>query len=364
MRKNIKNIAVLSFVLLFALSGCNFGAQAPTEVVVVEETPTDVPVVDVSLDSDVPEIQHVMIPGEFPASQSGSAGDQDSSVTAGENRAPGGDRFTFGRYERPFSSGEMNVYHAYIDIINTTFRQDDTWLFGTITVKDDGSGQSLDGKYGFELDLNLDGGGDVLVMVIRPSSADWTTGGVQVWYDENNDVGGSTKGSTDNSSSLGDGFETLLFDDGQGDDPDLAWARIDPQDPFTVQIAVKRSILGRSTAFMIGMWAGNDLFDPALFDLNDRLTHEQAGSSLKEFEFFYPLKEVYELDNACRLAVGFQPNGGEPGICPVPQIQRPERDPQATPKPGDPPPTPMVCPPGTYLVCPPGYPCYCEQIIY
>jgi hypothetical protein len=353
MRKIFNVVLMLSAVGVFLLSACNGRSQVPPDNAAVDQGPADVPVVEVATDSTptpTSEIQHVLVPAEFPASEISSAGDQDSSSTAGEKRAPGGDRFTFGRYERPFNAGEMDVYHPYIDIINTTVRQDDIWLYGTITVKDDGSGQSLSGKYGFELDLDLDGGGDFLVMVTAPSSADWAANGVQVWFDENDDVGGSAKGDTDNSSSAGNGFETLLFDGGQGDDPDLAWARISPEDPFTVQLAVKRSILGTSTAFMIGMWAGNDLFDPALFDLNDRFSHEQAGSSLKEFEFFYPLKSVYELDNACRMAVGFQPNGGEPGICPLPQFQQVETDPEpdqpgSTPRPRRPPeptPTPII----------------------
>lgn len=284
-------------------------------------------------------VQHQMMPGDLPAEPSGRAGDQDSSTTAAENRAPSGDRFTFGRFERPFSPNDMEVYYSNIDIVATLFYQDDTWLYAVLAVKDDGSGKILDGKYGFEIDTNQDGGGDWLILVSEPASTQWTTGGVQVWQDENNDVGGSARGVRDNNPNPGDGFEKKVFGDGTGDDPDLAFARVSPDDPYTVQIAVKRSILGGISRFMVGMWAGNEQFDPAMFDHNDRFTHEQAGSPLKEFEFFYPIKAVYELDNTCRMAVGFQPTGGEPGICPLPP--RPD---------GGEPPSQPSCPP-QYVVC-------------
>jgi hypothetical protein len=34
-------------------------------------------------------------------------------------------------------------------------------------------------------------------------------------------------------------------------------------------------------------------------------------------EFYYPIKAVHEIDNSCRMAVGFQPTGLEPGLCEV-----------------------------------------------
>lgn len=86
------------------------------------------------------------------------------------------------------------------------------------------------------------------------------------------------------------------------------------------------------------MWAGGEDFAPALFDMNDAFTHEQAGTSLKELEYFYPVKELSELDNVCRMAIGFQPIGNEPGLCPQP------------PKPGGGPGVPDTCP-SQYIVC-------------
>lgn len=345
--------SVMCVLFVFILSACNLGVTQPVD----ESAVTEVPDVDVAAepetqtDPTATPVQHTMMPGELPETQSGLAGDQDSSVTAPENRAPSGDRFTFGRYERPFNANEMDVYFPNLDIVLSKVYADSDWVYGTISVKDDGSGCDLSGRYGYELDLNVDGGGDILVFVTNPASTDWSTTGVQVWDDANDDVGGSLKTITDETPVESDGYETQLFNDGAGDDADLAWARVTPDDPCTVQLAVKNSVLNGSSAYLIGMWAGNELFDPAKFDHNDAFTQDQAGSSLKEFEYYYPLKEVYELDNTCRMAVGFQPSGGEPGVCPVPPGPPGESAPE-NPPPG------QSCPPPSILYCSPNG-CYC-----
>jgi hypothetical protein len=157
--------------------------------------------------------------------------------------------------------------------------------------------------------------------------------------------------NTDDSSTDINGYETQLFGAAVGDDPDLAWARISPNDPCVVHMAVKQGVLNGSTRYMIGMWAGNELLSPALFDHNDGFSHEQAGSSLIEFEYFYPLKEVYELDNACRMAIGFDPTGSEPGVCPIPLKEGEDAPP---PPPGD------GCPPPSILFCSRNG-CYCLE---
>lgn len=343
MKKNINKFISLSLFVFLVLSACNLGKATPSATQAPVTEAAALPA-DPSTSVPTEAIQHVMIPGELPEEQSGLAGDQDSSTTADENRAPGGDRFSFGRYERPFNSEAMDVYYPYLDIQITQFYQDDTWIYAVITLKGGESNQTLMGNYGFEIDLNVDGGGDWLITTDWPSSSEWTTDGVQVWFDENDDVGGIVKVIADEVLPGGNGYETLIFGDGQADDPDLAWVRVSPADSNTVQIAAKLSILEGDKTFMVGMWAGGEDFSPALFDVNDTLTHEQAGASLKELEFFYPIKALSELDNACRMAIGFQPSGNEPGLCPQP------------PKPGQPgqpdqPDQPSTSCPAQYLVC-------------
>ncbi len=314
---NKKMLYTMLMVVLGMLACVSSSTPAATEapadapvLVTVTLNPTSVPA------SSTPEIQHVDVPGELPVLQSALAGDQDSSVTAEEMRAPGGDRFTFGRYERPFNADVMDVYFPEIDILKYRIFRDNTWVYIEMELKEGDEAGKLSGKYGVELDLDLDGRGDWLVLAHRPSSTDWSTDEVEVWFDTNNDVGGLVSIAADEQSD-GNGFETLLFDGGKGDDPDLAWVRVSPGQPNTIHIAFKSALLEDSNVFMAGVWAGTDDLDPSMFDLNDHFTHDQAGSSLVEFEFYYPIKAISEIDNACRVAVGFQPTGGEPGICPV-----------------------------------------------
>lgn len=344
----MSRIIIFISLLLLLMMACGSGSSAEETLPIAGSDSSDF-VTDESpvATAEPTPVQHVMIPGELPVVHSGAVGDQDSSITADEKRAPSGDRFTFGRYERPFNANTMDMYYPALDIQGALFYEDSTWLYATLNFKNDNSSYVLNGKYGFEIDLNADGGGDWLILVSQPSSTEWSTTGVEIWFDTNDDVGGSTFMNTDNVLTEGDGYETFVFGANQGDDPDLAWGRISPEDPYIVQLAVKRSILQGDPSFMVGMWAGTDDLDPALFDFNDRDTHEQAGSSLIEFEYFYPIKELSELDNTCRMAIGFQPTGNEPGVCPLPPAPAQEDAPPASC-----PPQYVVCFPfGNQLVC-------------
>ncbi|MBN8580137.1 MAG: hypothetical protein J0L96_05655 [Anaerolineae bacterium] len=327
-------------VLLISVLACTTSGEVPpaTETAeVVSQSNTSVPTE--AAPQATPIVEHKTKPGEIPEIQSGVVGDQDSSLTADQNRAPGGDRFTFTRFERPFNSEAMDIYFPAIDIQGAIFYEDAQWLYSEITLKNNEDASFvLNGKYGFEIDLNVDGGGDLLVLASNPSVNEWSTTGVEVWEDSNNDVGGQTPTVTDNVLPAGDGFETRLFGGSDSPDPDLAWARVSPNDPHVVQIAVKRDVLAGDTTYLVGMWSGTEDLDPALFDINDHFAHEQAGTSMTELEYFYPIKEVSELDNTCRMAVGFQPSGNEPGLCPLP------------PPPGGNAPEDPGCP-TQYLVC-------------
>ena len=117
------------------------------------------------------------------------------------------------------------------------------------------------------------------------------------------------------NQSTGDGFETSVFDQGKGNDADSAWARVAPDNPNTVQIALKRSLVGNDDTYLMNMWAGTLIMNPTLFDINDHFTYEQAGAADPGYENYYPIKAVAELDNSCRMAIGFVPTGKEPGLC-------------------------------------------------
>lgn len=333
-------IMLLALMLACGAQGESSETAPPTTVSTEGAPPTE-------------SIQHNTIPVNLPANQSGEAGDFDSSKVLSNGTLVGGDRFTFGRFERPFNANTMDVYFSQLDIVNTQVYHDDTWIYANISLKELTDSSSADDKYAVEIDANLNGKADWLIIGLKPSSTDWTVNGVQIFQDTNSDVGLELPTLTDeNSIGVSNGFETIVFDQGQGDDADSAWIRISPNDKNTIDFAIKKSVLGNPAKFLINMWAGRSLLDPVLFDINDQFTHEQAGAADEGLEFFYPIKEVAEIDNSCRMAVGFQPTGAEAGICPVPQQQS-----------GNPVPPGTSCPVGTFLFCFNGN-CFCSPLIF
>lgn len=311
-------VAIFAAILACTESAPQTSSTQPTvnTLVPVTEFLTNPPPTEI-------QILHQVIPVSLPESRSGKAGDQDSSVTADQKKSNGGDRFSFEQFERPFNANTMDVYYPNLDIIDTYIFQDATWIYGTIKVVDRSAVTAEPYRLAMQLDIDVDGKGDWLILVLNPSSTSWTTDGVQAYFDANNDVGNQTPMQADKIVPGGDGFEQLQFDQGKGEDPDSAWVRVSPTDANTVEIAVKRSFLGNPVAFMTHMWTGHGTLDPALFDYSDHYSHEQAGAADPSFPFFYPIKTVYELDSSCRIAVGFYPKGSEPGLCTIPVVPAP-----------------------------------------
>lgn len=311
MHRTIPLITILSFLGAALLSGCNFSSEAAAASQ-PQATPTPV----TSAPPSATPVLHQDVPGELPLERSNQAGDHDASRTADQRRAPGGDRFTFGRFERPFNAETMDRYLPHLDIQAALVYQDETWIYAVIGLKDYDAAGGLSGRYAAEFDVDQDGRGDWIVIAEDPQGTEWSTARVGVWVDRNDDVGGASVLVSD-QDAFSDGYESALLEDGRGDDPDLAWARQDPEQEHTVQLAVKRELLEGDDDYMVGTWAGGALLVPADFDLHDRFTHEQAGAAQAEFEYFYPVRALHELDNACRMAIGFTPTGDEPGLCPV-----------------------------------------------
>ena len=308
-------MSISTLVVIMLLLACNLPSQSPTEPTATA-TPAKVMDTVAPPPAATEAIPHVLIPVSLPENRSSHAGDYDSSVTAQQKKSNGGDRFTFERFERPFNANTMDVYFPELDIVDTFVYQDDTWIYGTIQVVDRSAAKSSPYRFAMQLDVEVDGKGDWLVVASNPASTDWTTNGVQVFFDTNSDVGDLTAMFTD-PDSKSDGFETKVFDQGKVEDADAAWVRVSPKDPNTVEIAVKRSLVGNPPMYLIDMWTGHATLDPTMFDYSDHFTHEQAGAADPELPIFYPIKAVYELDNSCRMAVGFQPTGKEPGLCQV-----------------------------------------------
>jgi hypothetical protein len=260
---------------------------------------------------DSPTVIQLNQPGAVPSKPDSQLRDNDSSATASALRANGGDNYNLNLFERPFNGGEMNIYYPDIDIIRASITQDRQWLYATLTMAGP-RGDGLYGNYGIELDLDVDGRGDYFISTLTPGK-DWSTNGVRIWRDQNGDVGNALPYVSD-PPQLGDGYETLVFDSGSGDAPDLAWSRIDPNNPNSIQIAFQRKIINADPVFAWIAWASRDPFKPAWFDYNDHFTFDQAGSPLTELLMHYPLKALAGVDNTCRAEVGFNARG-QTGFC-------------------------------------------------
>lgn len=308
---------------------CNSPTDLPTPTSTLQPQPTTTPPATASRSPSASK-QKAGAPTGIPETRSDQASDPNSSIDAHKKTVPGGDTFVNDLFERPFNTNTMDTYFPNYDIVDTQGFKDDTWGYASITLSGLYTNNHLFGKYGVEIDINKDGRGDFLILASNPSSTNWTRRGVQVWKDANGDVGGTVPIVADEDST-GDGYETLVFNQGKSDFPNGAWVRISPDDPKTVDLSFMLSMLGKSTSFAMGAWAGSDAsLNPALFDFNDHMTHIQAGDPDSSAQL-YPLKSLSEIDNTCRLAIGFVPTGREPGLCSAAQPKKPA-------SPGAPPP--------------------------
>jgi hypothetical protein len=285
-------------------------ASAPPTEMVVPATETLAPVV------------HSLTPGDPPGGFESQIRDADTSTVAAQRRASAGENYMFNLFERPFDQS-MNTYFPDLDLKNAGLKRSAPWTYVTLTLQGQNPQGGLKQTYGVELDINMDGRGDFLILAAAPAAA-WSTDGVRVWKDGNHDVGGVHPVQSDPPPQTGDGYETLLVDSGRGTDPDLAWARISPANPNLVQIAFKSSLYNDANKFLWGGWAiAPEMVHPDWFDYNDHFTQADAGSPLVELTQYYPLKALYSIDDTCRWGVGFTPTGSEPGVCPVPPTPTP-----------------------------------------
>ena len=302
-----------------------------SETISVAATATETPIPPTDTATATATVVHLVKPSQ-PGGFISWMFDTNSSTTSAQKRAPGGDDFSRNLYERPFNANTMDRYYTDVDIQKAYLSLDSTWVYVAITLNGpDTESNKLDATYMVEVDVNNDGRGDFLITAASPA-ADWSTDRVQVWSDANHDVGNAVPIMSD-PPQKGDGYETKLFDQGAGSDPDTAWARISPQAPNVVWIAFKFSVINQDGQFMWGAWADRGLNQPGWFDYNDHFTQADAGSPLSELTTYYPIKAIFAVDNTCRWAVGFTPKGNEPGICPIAATATPQPPPTKTPKP-------------------------------
>lgn len=292
-------------------------AEAEPDAPEVSEEPDDSPEPEeptVPEDTPEPAIVHALFP-DMPAEKDNSfVTDFNSSDFAGEGFTYG-DQFIINRYERPFTR-EMTEYRSYLDIIQAKLKFNPPWIYIQVFLAKP-LPKSSAALYGIELDLDLDGRGDILILAPQPPGPDWTVEGVTVLEDTNEDVGGEEPLLTEvlPEDSPGDGYDSVLFQSGRGEDPDLAWIRLNPEDPTSLEFAFKADLAGSSGFFWV-IWADEGLQDPVLADYNDRFNFEEAGSPYPDHRY-HPIQEIYLLDSTCRSWYGLEPVGDEIGICQI-----------------------------------------------
>ena len=272
----------------------------PLPAEVITETPTL---------TSTPEPLHVMIPGA-PTSRNSFVADL-ITVDLAKDKTALGDFYTWSRLERPYTPVTME-YRDYLDIYRVDLHVTDPWVYFTFVL----IGKLPEGgatHYLIEIDLDHDGRGEFLVMASIPPDTDWTTDGVSVMTDEDEDIGGLYPLYMEDPVSEGNGYERVIFSNGEGDDRDLAWVRRDPDYKNQIQIAIKDNLIG-ILGFLWSAWSNDGLLDTSQFDFNDHITFDDAGSPNKS-NYRYPVKAVALVDSTCRSWYGYIPSGFEPGLC-------------------------------------------------
>jgi len=265
-------------------------------------------------DTPEPVIEHVMFPGE-PTEKSNAFLTDFNSIDYADEGHTYSDQFIINRFERPFTV-KMEEYRGYLDLVLANLKINPPWIYLDVFLAVE-LPESSAAMYSLELDVDLDGRGDYWIRAAMPADSNWTVDGVFVFEDSNDDVGGPNPVITDppEDSESTNGYDLLLFQEGLGDDPDLAWVRRNPEDPTSLQIALKQSLIG-SQGILWAVWADEGLRNPGLADYNDRFTFDQAGSPYPN-HMYHPIQAINLVDSTCRSYYGFEPTGAELGLCQI-----------------------------------------------
>ncbi len=338
--KTVGSFAPALTILLIAILACNLGvprpSQAPASPIppTLPEIPTLTPAVVGEATTEAgatptATVTHQDLPAVL-AVDGQLVYDVESEGTGPDKRAPYGDSYDINRLERPFL--QDMTYVPNLDISTYMVGKDTDWYYVSINMVGEDPNDPMGIDFGVELDTDRDGFGDYLIWAHPPYPTSWDTAPVQIFQDTNHDTAGLSPEKSD-APFAGDGYDKLFFNGGTGDvDPDIAWVRANTDRKGLVQFAFKRSWSG--DVFMLGVMADGFLKDPKKFDYVDRFTLAEAGSPVRDNKN-YPLKALYAVDNVCREAFGFEPNGYEPQLCPrqepVPTAKKPRPTAGVTP---------------------------------
>ena len=317
-------------LILAVLLACSFPSAAPSptppEAVVpatglsptLPPAATPVPPTLEPTLPPTPTIVHLIRPSE-PGSLQSFMTDYSSLLLAPEHRTLT-DNYDWSFLERPFTREAMD-YQPHLDLTRGELSLVPPWIYITLFLEDIPPSDAL-ATYAVEIDLDIDGRGDWLITIALPQSGEWSTDRVRAYRDDDNDVGGVRPLRSDAPPQTGDGYETLVFDQGIGPDPDAVWARIPPGAPDRIQIAFKHDLIAADTYLLWGAWADGATGQAGWFDYNDHFTLAEAGSPLSTSPD-YPLDQLASIDNTCRWAYDFVPTEELPGMCALPATPTP-----------------------------------------
>ncbi len=316
-----KMFSLTIFVLLLFVIGCSkltnktgtpvytdLPATANTETPAIVEPsiePTETTIVVVSEEPTTMVTDVIIVHENIPGISKYSSTERIDDCSTGERIALGAttligqacDNWKKAKLERP-ADAPNGTYYPAIDIVRAEMGTNQLWMFAKINLYKDAEGQlPPELTLGFEIDTDLDSRGDYLILVNGLSSTEWTTDGVQVWWDQTKDVGGAKPHVPD--GTVGDGYETLLFDAGQGMDADLAWARINPENGASVEFAFKPSLLPENQVFVWWAWTALKEISPVEMELVDSKVDTES----------------WKLDNTCGKIFNGKPSKMIVNIC-------------------------------------------------
>ncbi len=313
MKKFIFLFSVMSVLVLVSACVAQPTATPPPptegqEIPIVTEAPTlpaetPAPIITEEPTVQATEIVHLVIPGNAVIDKLQEISDCNTGERIGMGTTTfvgsGCDQWSISRIERPVKALN-DSYNPALDIIRAYMGQDEIWYYASIRLNPSASGNiPSELTISLELDNNLNSRGDYLVIATGFGS-EWSTDGVQVWQDTNNDVGGDLPHKP--GEPIGDGYDTLIFNAGVGDDADLVWSRINPDDGAVLEIAFKKDLMPTNQVFAWWVWT-------SLNQLN--ADHKEVVDARVD-------AESWSMDNTCGWIFGASPSTQLLNLCETP----------------------------------------------
>ncbi|MGD8813309.1 MAG: hypothetical protein PVI78_02405 [Anaerolineales bacterium] len=228
---------------------------------------------------------------------------------------PGCDSWQVNQYERPFNAGEQDRYYPDLDILSAALGRSQHWFYVRLEIYDvNPATEGLEGLYGLEMDLDLDGRGDVLItaeIMADENLDDWSNQGVQAWKDTNNDVGNQLPMRPD-PVRVADGYDLASLDPHTLSDK--VWVRATLGKPSFVEIAFSPDVVDGDDGFKWWAWVDEGVSNPSGYDYHDFFAHNVAGD-VYTWQPFFPSRALFSVDNTCAEFWGVAPPPGDPSVC-------------------------------------------------